>query len=56
MTATEKPKSPMAVQVKPHSYQPSKAELEELVTLPTGTTPEDVARAAVTLVTVIEKR
>ena len=43
------------VRVKPHSYQPSKAELEEEIDLPPGTTPEDLARAAVTPVTVIEE-
>lgn len=43
------------VRVKPHSYQPSKAELEEPIRLPQGTTPEDLARAAVTPVTVVEE-
>ena len=42
------------VRVKPPSYQPSKADLEEEIELPPGTTPEDLARAAVTPVTVIE--
>ena len=43
------------VRVKHHSYQPSKAELEAEIELPEGTTPEDLARAAVTPVTVIEE-
>ena len=47
MTTPEKPKRSPVVQVKPHSYQPSKAELEEPVTVPHGTTPEDLARAAI---------
>ncbi|MCY4123016.1 MAG: hypothetical protein OXG72_19075 [Acidobacteria bacterium] len=34
------------VQVKPHGYQPSNAELEAGIELPEGTTPEDSARAA----------
>ncbi|MCY4662069.1 MAG: hypothetical protein OXF93_20035 [Acidobacteria bacterium] len=43
------------VRLKPHSYQPSKAELEAEIELPPGTTPEDLARAAVMPVTVVEE-
>ena len=43
------------VRVKPHAYQPSKAELEQEIQLPAGTTPEAVARAAVTPVSVVKK-
>ena len=42
------------VRVKPHSYQPSKAELEEPIRLPTGTTAKQLAVAAVTPVNIIE--
>lgn len=42
--------------VKSHSYQPSKAELEEPITLPPGTTGEDLMQAAVTPVRVVEKQ
>ena len=34
------------------AYQPSKAELEEEIKLPEGTTPEDLARAVTRQVTV----
>ena len=50
-TADDRP----TVRVKRHTYQPSKAELDELIVLPAGTTPEDVARAAVTPVNVVEE-
>ncbi len=43
------------MRVKRHSYQPSKAELEEPIVLPAGTTPEDLGRAAVMPVTVVEE-
>ena len=43
------------VRVKRHSYQPSRAELREPVVLPPGTTPEDLARAAVRVVRVVEE-
>ncbi len=43
------------VRLKPSSYQPSKAELEEPVTVPEDTTPEDLARAVVTPVNVVEE-
>lgn len=45
----------LVVRVKSHSYQPSKAELEKPITLPPGTTCEDLMRAAVTPVRVVEK-
>ena len=54
MTAPKTPDRP-TVRVKPHSYQPSKAELEAPLPLPPGTTPDDLARAAVTPVRIIEK-
>ena len=50
-----KPEDRPTVRVKPHSYQPSKAELEAPFTLPPGTTPEDLARAAVTPVNIVEE-
>ena len=40
------------IRVKPHSYQPSKAELETPIR--TSATPEQLARAAVTPVRIIE--
>ena len=40
------------IRVKPHSYQPSKAELEAPINL--NATPEQIARAAVTPVRIIE--
>ena len=42
------------VRVKPRTYQPNKAELEEPITLPAGTTPLRLARAAVTPVRIVE--
>ena len=42
------------VRVKPHSYQPTVAELNEPIVFPPGTTPEDLARALMTPVTVVE--
>jgi len=51
-----KPEDRPTVRVKHHSYQPSKAELEEPIILPPGTTPEDLARAAVTPVNVVEEK
>ena len=41
-----------AIRVKPHSYQPSKAEREEPINL--NATPEQIVRAAVTPVRIIE--
>lgn len=38
-----------------HTYQPTKAEIEEPITLPAGTTGEDLLRAAVTPVRVVEQ-
>ena len=54
MAKTAKPRKPLqeprTVRVKPHTYQPSKAELEKLVTIrkPDGSTPtpEELARIA----------
>ena len=43
------------VRVMRHSYQPSRAELREPIVLPPGTTPEDLARAAVRVVRVVEE-
>ena len=48
---TEKP-APREVRVKPHSYQPSKAELEEPVKI--NATPEELARRALRPMKVIE--
>ncbi len=42
------------VRVQPHSYQPSKAELEEPIRIPTGTTAKQLAVAAVTPGNIIE--
>ena len=47
-----KKKDPPVVEVKPHTYQPSKAELEADMSI--DATPEDVARAAMKQVTVKE--
>lgn len=44
------------VRVKHHSYQPSRAELREEITLPPGTTPEMLAKAAVAVVRVVEEK
>ena len=43
------------VRLKPHTYQPSKAELEEPIILPGDPTPEDLARALLTPVRVIRE-
>ena len=43
------------VRVKPRSYQPTAAEMNEPIVFPPGTTPEDLARALVTPVTVVEE-
>ena len=43
------------VRLKPNAYQPTVAELNEPITLPSDTTPEDLARALVTPVTVVEE-
>ena len=40
------------IRVKPHSYQPSKAEREALIRI--NATPEQIARAVVTPVRIIE--
>ena len=42
------------VRVKPNSYQPSKAEMEEPIRLPAGTTPLRLAKAVVTPVRIIK--
>ena len=42
------------IRVKPHSYQPSKAELEEPIRLPTGTTAKQLATTAMIPVRIIE--
>ena len=49
-TTTNRP----TIRVKPHSYQPSKAELEAPTRLPSGTTPQQLAKAAVTPVRIVE--
>lgn len=41
------------VRLKPSSYQPSKAELEAPITLPAGTTPEELAKAIVRPVNIV---
>lgn len=43
------------VRVKPRSYQPTAAELNEPIVFPAGTTPEDLARALVTPVAIVEE-
>ena len=43
------------VRVKPHTYQPSKAELEELIALPRPVTPEELGRTIVQPVNVVEE-
>ena len=43
------------VRVKPYTYQPTVAELNEPIMFPPGTTPEDLARALVTPVRVVEE-
>lgn len=50
---------PRTIRVKPYSYQPTKAELEEPITLPPKPgggqwTPEEVARAVLQPVRIIE--
>ena len=42
------------IHVKPNSYQPSKAEMEEPIRLPAGTTPRRLALAVVTPVRIIK--
>ena len=42
------------IRVKPNSYQPSKAEMEEPIRLPAGTTPRRLALAVVTPVRIIK--
>ena len=54
-TMPEKRDRPV-VRLKPNAYQPTAAELNEPIVLPPGTTPEDLARALVTPVTVVEDR
>ena len=41
---SDKPE-PREVEIVATSYQPTKAECEELITFPEGTTPEDIAKA-----------
>jgi len=43
------------VHVKPRSYQPTTAEMNEPIVLPPGTTPEDIARALMRTVRVVEE-
>ena len=43
------------VRVKPRSYRPTAAEMNEPIVFPPGTTPEDLARALMTPVTVVEE-
>lgn len=42
------------VRVKPRSYQPTAAELNDPIAFPPGTTPEDLARALMTPVRIVE--
>ena len=42
------------IRVKPNSYQPSKAEMEEQIRLPAGTTPQRLALAVVTPIRIIK--
>lgn len=49
----ESPEPIRVIHLKPMSYQPSKAELEEPVTFPEGTTPEDLAQAVVQPVRIV---
>ena len=51
-TGMTKPKPKPTVRVKPHSYQPSKAELEEPIKI--DATPEQLARAVLQPVKVVE--
>ena len=43
------------VRVKPYTYRPTVADLNEPIVFPPGTTPEDLARALVTPVRVVEE-
>lgn len=43
------------VKLRPSSYQPTVAELNEPIVLPPGTTPEMLAKAAVTPIRVVER-
>ena len=49
-----KPDDRPTIRVKPKTYNPTKAELEEVIRLPEGTTPEQVAQAVTRSVRVIE--
>ena len=49
---TQKDRTLPAIRVKPHSYQPSKAEREATIHL--NATPQQIAKAAVTPVRIIE--
>ncbi|MCY4122421.1 MAG: hypothetical protein OXG72_16040 [Acidobacteria bacterium] len=51
----ENERDPPVVRVKPRSYRPTTAEMNEPITFPPGTTPEDLARALVTPVRVVEE-
>lgn len=51
--ATAEPTPIRTVRLKRSTYQPSKAELEEPITVPPGTTPEDLARAIVRPVRIV---
>ena len=54
MKGNSDPKTRPTVKVKPRSYQPNKAELEEKAYLPT--TPEHAAKAVASLVNVQETK
>lgn len=41
------------IRVKPHTYQPSKAEMEEPILVSASMTPEDVARAVTRPVNIV---
>ena len=43
--ATKKRRKSRKIKLEHPSYQPSKAELEEPIEFPEGTTPDDIARA-----------
>ena len=47
------PPPPRVVRLKPSTYKPTKAELEAVIRLPAGTTPEDLARAMLTPVEIV---
>ena len=51
---TDKPTKPTVSLVR-SSYQPSKAELEETIEFPEGTSPEDLAKAVMQTVSVVKK-